>query len=415
MPKREYSWESIDSPPEIGRHSLNKHEVLQSYLQRYLNKFYGKAREYVRFSIIDGFSGGGIYRRPDDGKIHYGSPILIMNTVAEEQLKLAEAHGKQVELRARYYFIEKKKRYFSLLKEVLADCGLNSVVDGIGGCIHGEFVKLCPQVIDSIKAEGRTHKAIFTLDQFGYAAVPLQTIQYIFKELPDAEIIRTFAADWLIDYLTEKEEHIAKCQQRLDDLGIGLEVRDLVNIKHSTPHFRLLIQYLLSEELSKNCGARFFTRYFIQTEEKKGKQSHRSIWLVHMSQHEIARDEMVKVHWETANHISTHAGFQGIDDAGFRGLGYTTHQDDRLGQLNLEYNFDTVAEDTSINTLLNQIPHLIWKKEVLTFAELMGEIANYTPVSSSIIRKVLNVLLTNNDIQIIAENGTVRQKGNAIK
>lgn len=417
MAKREYEWETMSEPPLIGRHSLNKHEILALYLERYLDKLYGKAHDYIRFSIVDGFSGGGVYTRPDNGEIHYGSPVLAMNVVNECSRVLAELHGKTVELRARYYFIEKNKKYFQILKDVLRELKLDPCSDGKGGCFQGEFVKLLPGVIDEIQSEGRTHRALFILDQYGYKDVPIVTVQEIFKRLPYAEIILTFAADWLIDYLSAKPGQIARCQRRLDDLGIDCAVEDLLSLKNgvSPSVGRLLIQDLLSEELSNSCGAKYFTRYFLQTENSQGKPSHRSIWLVHMSQHEIARDEMVKVHWQAGNHMSTHAGFQGIDDKGMRGLGYSTNMDARLGQLNLDYNFDDNAENNSVEILLNQLPHLIWGKKEMSFAELMGEVSNHTPVSSDIIRKVLGVLLGNKDIQIYACDGVLRRKGTSVK
>lgn len=414
MPQREYDWTTIDTPPVIARHSLNKHQVLGEYLLRYLDKLYAKAHDYVRFSIIDGFAGGGIYRRCDTGEVHFGSPVLVMETVAQAAQELSYKHGKKLELRARYYFVEKNPKYLAVLRKVLKEKGLSPERDGKGGFIAGSFTDRYEQIRTEITSEGRTHKALFILDQYGYAAVPIQTIQQIFKDLPTAEVILTFAADWLIDYLSSKPEYIDRCQLRLDALGIGYSVEDLVAIKESMPYFRLLIQDLLSEELSKNCGAQYFTRYFIQTEDAKGNQSHRSIWLVHMSQHQTARDEMVKVHWSSANHISTHAGYQGIDDLGLRGMGYSTQLDQKLGQLNLSYDFDTLAEEGSIGALLMQLPDLIWENEQLTFIDLMGQIANRTPVSSDIIKKVLHHLLTSKDIEVFSENGVRRRKGSSV-
>lgn len=109
MSRKEYEWSLIDNPPVIKLHSLNKHEVLEQYLHRYLNKLYSKARGYLRFSIVDGFAGGGIYRRPDNNEIHFGSPVLLMCLVRDARGELAEHYQKAVELRPRFYFVEKKK------------------------------------------------------------------------------------------------------------------------------------------------------------------------------------------------------------------------------------------------------------------------------------------------------------------
>lgn len=415
MPKREYEWTDIDNPPVIARHSLNKHDVLRNYLERYLDKLYAKARESARFSIVDGFAGGGIYKRSDTGELHYGSPVLVMQTVQSMSLLLEQKHGKKVELRPRYYFVEKKKQYLETLKTVLNRLELHPSVDGEpGGLIRSQFENAVAGIIDSIKSEGRSHKALFILDQYGYADVPKVTLNYIFESLPQAEVFLTFAVDWLIDYLSSKPEKIDECRRRLQKLGVEMSVEEIIETRESSPYGRLLIQELLSEELSKACGAEYYTRYFIQTENVKGRQSHRSFWLVHMSRHPIARDEMLKVHWESANHLSVHSGAAGIDEKGLLALGYSTQKDERFGQYNLEYGFDIKAQQQSIDALLKDLPNIIWDKGAIQFSDLIHEISNYTPANSEILKKVMDVLLVNKDILVIGENGKKRRKGNAI-
>ena len=414
MPRKEHEWSSIDDPPTIELHSLNKHKVLEDYLHRYLKKLYSKHRDYLRFSIVDGFAGGGIYRRSDNGETHFGSPVLIMKLVEKARIELANFYQKKVELRPRYYFVEKSEKNYKVLKQVLDSQGLNPSVDNKGGLIQGEFGQQASGIIRDIKSEGRTHKAIFILDQYGYTDVPILTLQEIFRSLPDAEVILTFAIDWLIDYLSRKPDLLKEQKIRFENLGIGVDPLELVNMKCKGGQARLLIQNSLGRELSKNCGAKYFTRYFIQTDNKAGSPSHRSIWLLHMSQHPVARDEMVQVHWKSANQISTHAGFQGIDDNGFRSLGYTTKYDEMLGQMNLYYNFDEVAENLSVDTLLQQLPHIIWERGPMTFSELMELLVNHMPASGDIVRKVLHTLLTHKDIQVNSAKGVKRQVGQSI-
>ena len=106
MPKREYTWESIDNPPEIGRHSLNKHEVIKSYLERYLNKLYGKAREYIRFSIVDGFAGGGLYVHNNTKELVNGSPLILLEATREADFLINKDRQKPIKLDVNYFFIE---------------------------------------------------------------------------------------------------------------------------------------------------------------------------------------------------------------------------------------------------------------------------------------------------------------------
>jgi len=413
MPKREYEWTDIENPPVIARHSLNKHEVLQNYLERYLDKLCVKGRS-PRVVIVDGFAGGGIYKRTDTGDIHYGSPVLVMQTVQSMGPILEQKHGKKIELRPRFYFVEKKKQYLDTLRSVLDRLGLEPCVDGRGGLIRDQFEKVVGKIIDEIKSEGRSHKVLFILDQYGYADVPKSTLNYIFDSLPQAEVFLTFAVDWLLDYLSTKPDKIDECRRRLRRLGVEMTVEEIIETRESSPYGRLLIQELLSEELSRACGAEYYTRYFIQTENAKGRQSHRSFWLVHMSRHPVARDEMLKVHWESANHMSTHSGAVGIDEWGLGVLGYSTHQDEQLGQYNLNYNFDELAEKQSIDELLKDVPNIIWARKAMTLSELMELIGNHTPISSEIMKKVMDVLLTSNDVLVVSADGKKRRKGNAM-
>lgn len=423
MSKREYEWDSIDNPPTIKAHSLNKHVVITSYLSRYIEKLYSNSKGYIRLSIVDGFAGGGIYLNEVDKSIEFGSPVKIMNTVAQAETELPEKFGKKVSIKPRYYFVEKNAKAVRVLKEVLNREKLTPFKDENSQVIEGDILDHWHSIIEKIKGEGRTHRALFILDQYGYKDVPLLYIQELFKAMPKAEVILTFAVDWLIDYLSDKPEYIDRCQRRLMSLGLNLDVKDIVHTKKSKPEGegRLIIQDLLSEELSKNCGAKYFTRYFIRSTGKGIKDSHRDIWLVHMSQHDIARDEMAKVHWNEANHISTHSGFQGLDDNGLIRLGYSIRLDEKiLGQINLDYNFDKEKNyNDSKYILLNQIPDLLWKmssKGPFQFSELMAEIANHTPASSDLMKDVIHYLLDSKDIVVqCPKKGTRRKKGSAIQ
>jgi three-Cys-motif partner protein len=423
MSKREYEWDSIDNPPIIKAHSLNKHSVITSYLSRYIEKLYSNSRGYIRLSIVDGFAGGGIYLNEVDLSPEYGSPVKIMKTVSKAEAELPVKFGKKVSIKTRYYFVEKDKKAVSVLQKVLNREKLTPFKDEYSQIIEGDILDHWYSLIDKIKSEGKTHRALFILDQYGYKDVPLFYIQELFKLMPKAEVILTFAVDWLIDYLSDKPIYIDRCQRRLQSLGVDLDVKDIVHTKKSKQEGegRLIIQDLLSEELSKNCGAKYFTRYFIRSTGKGNKDSHRDIWLVHMSQHDIARDEMAKVHWNEANHISTHSGFQGLDDSGLIRLGYSTRLDEKvLGQINLNYNFDKEKNyNDSKHILLNQIPDIIWRmssKGSFQFSELMAEIANHTPASSDLMKDVIHYLLESKDIIVqCPKKGTRRQKGNAIQ
>lgn len=402
-----YDWDDLDSPPEIALHSVNKHEILRGYLSRYIRKLTNNRRmAYLNLAVVDGFAGGGIYTRQDNGELHFGSPCLAIDTIRGEEKRLNRGREKPIELRVNYYFVDKEQRFLDYLKNVFARYDYREEASEKFRFIPGEFSAVAPSIVKMIGERGKIQRAIFILDQYGYSQVPVFLIRRILSDLPHAEVILTFAVDHLIDYLSADPKNINMVQRRLDDTGLSLSVSQLISTKQESPEYRFLIQDLLSTDIQTNCGARFYTRYFIRTED-----SHRSLWLVHLSQHEVARDEMLQVHWENSN-CSEHAGFSGMDD--IRMLGYTSRNDPRLGQLALKFGFDDWARDLSTHTLLAQLPEYIYKNSPLTFRNLIQQVCNSTPADSNLIKNVLDVLLSNHDITVSSARGVQRIKGSAI-
>lgn len=415
MRSTEYDWSSIDTPPEIRSHSINKHEVLTGYLKRYITKLAGPARSGLRIHFVDGFAGGGIYRK-DDGQLHFGSSVQAVQAIRDQEALLPEMLGKKVPCNAHYYFVEKKKQSLQTLKAVFDQQGIVQREGERFQFIHGAFERVAHTIVEQIQSRGRTHRVIFNLDQYGYSQVPLSTLRWLFSELPDAEVILTFSADWIIDYLSGKPGMIAQCQRRLDNIGLECYVTEMLHVKSERvrSEYRLLIQDQLSEQLRQNSGAKYYTRYFIQTEGKGGHASHRHLWLVHLSQHPVARDEMVQTHWDKSNQRFTHAGFAGIDDTGWRGLGYTPSADASRPQVMLDYDFDDRSAQLSHDVLLGQLSELLWDRKVITFGDLYGLTCNHMPVDMNHIREVLDVLMDSKQISVVSLKGEQRQVGRRI-
>lgn len=416
MPQSEYAWDSIENPPVIKIHSLNKHEIITEYIKVYLDKLYQAAHSSFKVAIVDGFAGGGIYKKADGTGLAYGSPIKIMQAVNESQQLLPEKYKKNVHIDARYYFVEEKIKAFNTLGAVLDRLELTPFANPDSKVIHGSIDNYYDGIIDSIMSQGTAHRAIFILDQYGYSDVPMLKIQQIFKRLPKAEVILTFAIDWLIDYLSTKPEAIEKTRKTLRSLGLSDRLDEIIDLR-SKKGARFLIQDILSEELAQKCGSRFFTRYFIRADGKGANISHRDLWIVHMSQHKIARDEMVKIHWNSANSISIHSGYEGIDPHGMARMGYTTRADERLGQINLGFNFKDDRK-LAVDALLKQIPDIICdmsRNGPFTLDQLMEKFVNHTVSSSEIVKEVLNYLIKSKDITVkCPKTGATKRKGNTI-
>jgi three-Cys-motif partner protein len=76
--KSEYEWEIGSPPPTIKLHSLVKHEIINAYIAKYVGILAANpAQRQLRLTLIDGFAGGGLYLREDNGREHEGSPLVL--------------------------------------------------------------------------------------------------------------------------------------------------------------------------------------------------------------------------------------------------------------------------------------------------------------------------------------------------
>ena len=68
--KKPYNWSDSRKPPLLQPHSIAKHEVIEAYLERYLEVLTADPRQdALRLTIVDGFSGGGMYRHAETGEL----------------------------------------------------------------------------------------------------------------------------------------------------------------------------------------------------------------------------------------------------------------------------------------------------------------------------------------------------------
>lgn len=411
MPKQEYTWTNFDSPPEIKPHSLAKHRVLEAYLRRYIEKLVlGPHVPELRLHIVDGFSGGGIYRNSETQEIHWGSPIIVNKIVREEEERINSERNNPFTLKCNFHFVEKNKDNFDILQKVLAhhEIPINQDHNNKHITLHNKTFSDClDDIIKKITSKGRSHRALFILDQYGYSSVSMLQLQRVFAALPNAEILLTFATDWIIDYISNKESYIKQMESQLRSLGLITNSYhiDLKEIKEN-PRWRRVAQIALSESIRANSGAKHYRPFFIKTAD-----SHRTYWFIHLSQHVIACDEMTKVHWDNQN-CFTHPGGAGLQMAG-----YSPDMDEEISQqTGFDFEFDEYAESLSISSLEQELPTYLFFQGPMTFRELLEKIVNTTPADSSIIKGILGKLISCNDIAVsCSKTGSSRRKGNSIQ
>lgn len=402
-----YVWQIGKELPLIEPHSIVKHKVIGAYLHAYIKILCSlPQRETLCLSLVDGFSGGGLYRRPE-GDLHLGSPFVLLNTVrqaeAEINAKREQANIRaRIDVRSQVFLIEKNIHACSFLRKSLPEHYSSTPRDQIH-VINADFLSQINVIITAVKKHGRSGRCIFVLDQYGYKEVPLQQLSLIFSQLPGAEIILTFAIDALINYVSAFNKHRQGKSLAWAGYLTPDEYDDLAQIKAAQdPAWKFRIQSCLIEKFRCDSGAKFVTPFFIMSRE-----SHRGYWLLHLSTHSKANDAMKELHWELHNTFAHYGG------AGLDMLAYDPREDLGLNnQSALEFMFDSDAEKRSKICLLDDVPNQLARTGEISFGTFAAATANDTPVTKAMLKETLITLTRAHDIELVTPSGGRRRSEN---
>lgn len=413
MAKKEYDWHIGEKPPKIEVHSQTKHRVYEEYLIHYIQVLNSNPRiPTFRLTLIDGFAGGGVYCNPQDNSLYPGSPFRLIKA-AEAAAAAINVKRQQegvrlpFELQAEYFFIEKKKSNHEYLNWYLSEQGLGPRFNNDIFSLRGEFTGQLDRIIKHITNSGGNRRCIFLLDQYGYGEVPFDDVRTIFSKLPNAEIILTFATDWLIDYMSNTPEYLKTLQR----IGIDqvLDIDSLLEEKNDNKDWRQLVQFELHRVIKSQSGAKHYTPFFIVS-----KEANRSFWLVHLSNHPRARDVMTQLHWRLKNHFAHYGG------PGIRMFGYDPAKDEQVTGLadlfgETEYSFDETARNRTLQGIVVELPELIYQyTNGIRFSELYRLVANTTPATSQHIKEAATLLSEAKELEILGPNGERRRKSSRV-
>jgi len=396
--RSQYLWLPGDDPPKLGEHSLAKHRIIEAYLETYVAILAtNPVVEKLRLSLVDGFSGGGAYLHPTSGEKIPGSPILMLESMRRAEANANERKTKAFKLDADFYFIEKQKPTIDYLKREISLCeAAHDKADNIN-ILRGQFSTKLDAVIKSIQSKGRANRAIFLLDQYGYTDVTLANMRKIFRELPNAEVILTFAVDWLADFINETDEF----ETALRNLELSHKKDLLVQIRQEHgKDWRPTVQHLLHQHFYEHSGADCYTPFFIHSND-----SHRAYWLLHFSKHSTARNAMVDLHWSMQNHFQ-HFGKAGFDML----LGYDPRK--RVETPMLPFDFDPGAVVLTQQTLLEEVPERLSRfGELLSFRQFFNSVVNETPATKKMIAEAISLLSKDKEIEIFSKSRKQRRGG----
>ncbi len=387
-----FRWCPHEPPPPIEGHSRAKLKVLRSYLRAYFDRLAAHLpREEFKLDLVDGFAGGGTFL---DGKETVsGTPLIMLEESKCAHERLNRDRTKPLRLDVKYYFVDKAQAHTDHLKTVLSERGYS--IDNQRIVIQNKpFQDVADAIIAEIRRrQPRAGRSLFLLDQCGFRQVELSLVARILQTLPKAEIILTFAAEALVNFLDRRPQMV----QAVSPLDMTeSDVHELVHAKEGDGG-RALVQRVLRQKIRAVTGATYDTPFFIRP-----AQSRRALWFLHLSRHPTARDVMIHCHWDNLNTFE-HYGSGDLDMLGWDSL--RPEETLRLFRFN-----DMEAEDLRMR-LFKKLPDellALTSEEPITVDAVRRTLANATAARFSDLDSVMVELYRAKEIEIIGANNRAR-------
>ena len=389
-----FRWHPDEPPPPIKEHSKAKLTVLRRYLRAYFDRLnVNPQREEFKLDLIDGFAGGGTFR--DGDETLSGTPLIMLEESAAAMKRLNRNRIKPLRFDCKYYFVDVETAHTDHLRQVLGEHG-HGIDDDSIVLRNGRFEEELDNILKKIhQRQPRAGRAIFLLDQTGFSQVELALVARILGELPAAEVILTFAADTLINFLTETPP-LVKAVAPLE--LTESQIYDLIQHRDGIGG-RALVQRTLRDQIRARTGATYDTPFFI-----KPRRSRRALWFLHLSRHPTARDVMIQRHWEI------HNTFEHYGSGDFEMLGWDALKDS--GQLPL-FQFEELDAKRMREQLLNSMPKRLFglaSENPITVDTMRHIFANETAAPFSDLDKVVLQLAEEREIEILAPDDKVRSR-----
>ncbi|MDB5542181.1 MAG: hypothetical protein JWQ89_3908 [Devosia sp.] len=397
MARGQFKWVPGGAAPKLERHSNAKLDLLELYLRNYFDTVVvDPAQERIAISFVDGFSGGGKYT-DRDGQQRSGSPFVLLNAAAEAGQRLNRGRVKPLTIAPRFYFVDSSRGAVDYLRaELERDGYADALKTGEILLFKDQFEAISPKIIEDIKSRHRGGRSIFVLDQKGWSAVQFLTIRTILETLPRAEVILTFAVDWLMAYLNDGEEF----KLALAKAGFGeAQIRRYIEAR-GLPGYRYIIPRLLRSDIQQLTGAAFFSPFFLRS-----SQADRDLWVIHLSKLTTARNVMVASHWQISNAAAMTTGSIHQGPAGLKMLGFDPHWEDALP---MDFTFNETAEAAISTALGNELPQAVAgldDGDPPTIEFLGSQLANHTAATKEQLETVLVELHRAGELDLLTPNG----------
>ncbi len=390
-----FVWHPSDPPPTIEQHSKAKLTVLRSYLQAYFDRLGNNpSRDEFRLDLIDGFAGGGTFL--DDSEDISGTPLIMLEESQAAQDRLNQNRTKPLTFDCKFHFVDTNPDHTAHLRKVLDERGYK--VDGEKVVVHtSPFEGVADEIIsDVLRRQPRAGRSIFLLDQTGFGQVELALVSRILAKLPTAEVIMTFAADALINFLAETPSMV----RAVAPLQVTeSQIHDWIQLSDGDGG-RALVQRVIRNHVRSVTRARYDTPFFIRP-----KESRRALWFLHLSRHLIARDVMIQCHWKNFNTFE-HYGSGDFDMLGWDALITNT------GALPL-FSFGELDAEQLRQQLLNSMPaelYALVSETPITVDTMRHMLANSTAAPFTDLDNIVLQLAREREFDILNSNGKLRSR-----
>lgn len=392
-----YDWIVGGPLPDLGRHSAVKHRIYDDYIVAYIRTLTRSHRvRALNLTIVDGFCGGGRYMLGD--REVDGSPLRMLASVERARAEVAAARAMGVEINVDFVFVDSNPNHIDFLCDLLNREGHSSRIGRDIHIVPTRFEDSADEVIRRIQSGGRAHRSLFFLDQYGWSAVTFATVRRIMTTLENPEVVLTFMVDHLVNLLNDR---------MIDTAGLAAidldreDVRDMLQMKQMRG-WKRFIQNTLYQHIQRNTGANYYTPFFIHPDGG----SNRDYWLLHLSKHHQAREEMGKIHWSIEN------TFEHFGRAGFDSLGFNPGEDVQAGMM--EFGFYDNARTRSETAVVAQLARMLHARALagetpLTKKALFSAHCNEAPVIGDIVDAALVQLRDAKDVTITAPDGAKRK------
>jgi len=393
MVKKNYNWRGGAT---LDFHTEKKHTILSDYFRQYLlTRCQLPQMEKFRLVIVDGFSGGGVYKCGS-----FGSPLIfpdtLNKTLNEINIKRVSEGLKPIPIDCLLLLNDNCQETLLELKENIAPllAGIKDENHSLSLNVEyssSKFEEAYPQIKSRVQ-ETKCGNVFFNLDQCGYSLVPTAIIRDIMLSWGKAEIILTFMIKSLLTYISP--------DQKANSVPLEPQLQETVNaiLKDpekltSKPEWLGKVEQVTFNYLHK-C-APYVSPFSINNPDGW------RYWLMHFANSYRARQVYNDILHDNAN-AQAHFG-----RAGLNMLSFNPQEEGLL------YMFDTPSRTVAKNELYDDIPRKIAEfGDTLGVGDFYQAAYNETPAHSDDIHEMI---IANPDVEVITESGGERRKPNTIK